>query len=150
MDEWGTTSFASCGPLSGRCTTGRGTSSRATTTASMTSTHCSTSVETATASLHHHLHHRKHLSHRVVASTHTYVAHAWLVLALVNNCDLPAFEERIIMHLCFHDWLFWYKFNESIAKRGHKLSKLTLWVCLSSFQQVWWRDWFLHNHWSVA
>ena len=70
-----------------------------TTTTSEAATHRTTSVETASASLHHHLHHREHLGHRVVLPTHASVTHPRFVLALLQDGDLSPLEERLIVHL---------------------------------------------------
>ena len=73
-------------------------------TTSEAATHPTASVETtASAPLHHHLHHREHLGHGVVLAAHAAVTHARLVLALLQDGDLSALEERLVVHLSLLD-----------------------------------------------
>ena len=84
-------------------------------TTSEATTHRTASVETASASLHHHLHYREHLGHRVVLPSHASVTHPRFVLALLQDGDLSTLEEGLVVHLGLLDGFLGRKLDVSVS-----------------------------------
>ena len=101
-------------------------------TTATTSEAATASVETAASSpLHHHLHHREHLGHRVVLAAHAAVTHPRLVLALLQDGDLSALEERLVVHLSLLDGFLGSELDVGVSIMFSRL-ELTPWPCWSS------------------
>ena len=104
-----------------------------TATTSEAATYRTASVETTAASspLHHHLHHREHLGHRVVLAAHAAMTHPRLVLALLQDGDLSALEERLVVHLSLLDGFLGSELDVGVSIMFSRL-ELTPWPCWSS------------------
>ena len=102
-------------------------------TTATTSEAATASVETTAASspLHHHLHHREHLGHGVVLAAHAAVTHPRLVLALLQDGDLSALEERLVVHLSLLDGFLGSELDVGVSIMFSRL-ELTPWPCWSS------------------